>query len=99
MALGHAAWTETRLRLQELLSVNNAEIKGNQALFNKWVHIANKQALDRWLSARLWQLQCISNGVTSLVLSYEDSIWYEKKAGWKKNHKQIGQNILIISSM
>ncbi len=35
MALGHNAWKETRARLQELLSVNNSEIKGNIELMNK----------------------------------------------------------------
>ena len=36
MALGYAAWKETRARLQELLSVNNTEIKGDNDLFNRY---------------------------------------------------------------
>lgn len=35
MALGHHAWSEVRMRLQELLSVNNAEIRGNPDLFSR----------------------------------------------------------------
>lgn len=35
MALGNAAWKETRARLQDLLDVNNSEISGNNDLFNR----------------------------------------------------------------
>lgn len=37
MATGHAAWKEARARLQELLSVENNEIKSNTDLFAKYV--------------------------------------------------------------
>ena len=36
MALGHSAWKETRIRLQELLSVNNSEIRDNNELLSRY---------------------------------------------------------------
>ena len=35
MALGHSSWKEARSRLQELLSVNCNELKGNADLMSR----------------------------------------------------------------
>ena len=45
MALGYAAWKEARARLQELLSVNCNELKGNGDLMSRFVFCCFKKTV------------------------------------------------------